>query len=37
MPDLSSEVRRYIDEASLALLVLQGNPLVAERDGRGRG
>ena len=27
---LSSEVRRYIDEASLALRVLQGNPLVAD-------
>ena len=34
---LSSEVRRYIDEASLALQVLQRNPLVMERDGRGRG
>ena len=34
---LSFEVRRYIDDASLALRVLQGNPLVAERDGRGRG
>lgn len=37
MPDMSSEVRRYIDEASLALQVLQRNPLVTERDGRGRG
>lgn len=38
MPDLSSEVvRRYIDEASLALQVLQRNPLLTGRDGRGRG
>ena len=31
---LASEVRRYLDEASVATRALQGNPLLTEAGGR---
>lgn len=34
---LTSEVQRYLAEASLALRVLQGNPLVAEASRNNNG
>lgn len=33
--ELASEVRRYLAEASVAMRALQGNPLLAECEGRG--
>ena len=33
---LSSEVRRYLAEASVAMRALQGNPLLSEGEGRAQ-
>lgn len=34
---LTSEVRRYLAEASLVARVLQGNPLLVDADGKVNG